>query len=69
MKFLFRATLHRAFGLWSAVSVLKFIEVTSNKDRTLDEPVDIDILFLKGKHGDGLPFDGPRKPVKTPNFI
>lgn len=47
------------------MSSLNFIEVTSNKNNKLNEPVDINILFLKGKHGDGLPFDGPCKLLKN----
>ncbi|KAM9307127.1 stromelysin-3-like [Pholidichthys leucotaenia] len=41
-----------AFGVWSAVTPLRFREVT-------DEKADILIDFTRYWHGDSLPFDGP----------
>uniref|UniRef100_H3CNS4 Matrix metallopeptidase 11 n=1 Tax=Tetraodon nigroviridis TaxID=99883 RepID=H3CNS4_TETNG len=44
--------LQEAFGVWSAVSPLRFREVTSDQ-------ADIIIDFNRYWHGDSLPFDGP----------
>ncbi|XP_056874146.1 stromelysin-3-like [Takifugu flavidus] len=44
--------LQEAFGVWSAVTPLRFHEVTSDK-------ADIIIDFNRYWHGDNLPFDGP----------
>jgi hypothetical protein len=68
----FRHTLHRAFNLWASASSLMFIELpVGHKWKP-----DITVAFLKGKHGDNLPFDGPgmiknlilgsRLPLPTP---
>ncbi|ETN76266.1 Matrixin [Necator americanus] len=46
-----RATLHRAFQEWSAVSNVRFEEVA-------DKSADIVIGFERGKHQDDFPFDG-----------
>ncbi|MFH4980482.1 hypothetical protein AB6A40_007191 [Gnathostoma spinigerum] len=54
-RFIIRNTLHRAFSLWQSVAALNFVEVPD----TMEIPVDIEILFAKGGHGDGIPFDGP----------
>ncbi|CAD5220575.1 unnamed protein product [Bursaphelenchus xylophilus] len=54
-RFIIRSTLHRAFSAWSSVSSLKFIELTSEQKGIAD----LSISFLKGRHGDELPFDGP----------
>uniref|UniRef100_A0A914YZ99 Peptidase metallopeptidase domain-containing protein n=1 Tax=Panagrolaimus superbus TaxID=310955 RepID=A0A914YZ99_9BILA len=53
-KFLIRNTLHRAFNLWASVSSLEFVELPEGHRW---EP-DISIAFVKGKHGDNMPFDG-----------
>jgi hypothetical protein len=55
--------------MWASVCSLKFEEVNPNHNNTKSDgsveneqlpiPIDIDILFVRGKHGDGLPFDGP----------
>lgn len=53
--------------MWAEVSSLQFMELKDSMDTTNNNndehsqhiPTDIDILFVKGKHGDGLPFDGP----------
>uniref|UniRef100_A0A915DZ87 Peptidase metallopeptidase domain-containing protein n=1 Tax=Ditylenchus dipsaci TaxID=166011 RepID=A0A915DZ87_9BILA len=60
-RFIIRSTLHRAFDVWASVSSLHFSEVQpdSINETSASLPVDIDILFVRGKHGDGLPFDGP----------
>ncbi|XP_045923115.1 stromelysin-3-like [Micropterus dolomieu] len=47
-----RDVLQEAFGVWSAVTPLRFQEVTSEK-------ADIIIDFNRYWHGDNLPFDGP----------
>lgn len=52
---LFRNTLHRAFVNWAEVSSLRFIEVPVESKIQAD----LNISFLKGKHNDRLPFDGP----------
>jgi hypothetical protein len=46
------AALLQAFTKWSDVSPLRFTNVTA------DQPVDIDIQFVTGDHGDGTIFDG-----------
>ncbi|KAI1717131.1 matrixin domain-containing protein [Ditylenchus destructor] len=66
-RYIIRSTLHRAFDVWAEVSSLQFMELKDSMDTTNNNndehsqhiPTDIDILFVKGKHGDGLPFDGP----------
>ncbi|XP_044752543.1 macrophage metalloelastase-like [Coccinella septempunctata] len=45
---------HKAFNLWSNHSELTF-EACKNSSRI----VDIDIAFVKGKHGDDTSFEGP----------
>ncbi|XP_035523301.1 stromelysin-3-like [Morone saxatilis] len=47
-----RHVLQEAFGVWSAVTPLRFREVTAEK-------ADIIIDFNRYWHGDSLPFDGP----------
>lgn len=42
----------QAFALWSAPTGLTFTK------RVGTEPVDIEIFFATGEHGDGVPFDG-----------
>ncbi|CAD5214646.1 unnamed protein product [Bursaphelenchus okinawaensis] len=54
-KFIIRMTLHRAFSTWSSVSSLKFLEISSDQSAVAD----LSISFLRGRHGDELPFDGP----------
>ena len=46
-----KRVLRRAFDVWESQSPLKFIFKPRGK-------VDIQILFAKGAHGDGEPFDG-----------
>lgn len=55
--FIIRHTLHRAFINWSEVSSLRFIELPIETKI----PSDITISFVRGQHGDKLPFDGPGK--------
>ncbi|KAK6743216.1 hypothetical protein RB195_010463 [Necator americanus] len=50
-EYVVRATLHRAFQEWSAVSNVRFEEVA-------DKSADIVIGFERGKHQDDFPFDG-----------
>lgn len=52
---LFRNTLHRAFNLWASVSSLNFQELPDLHNTEAN----INIAFLKRKHGDNMPFDGP----------
>lgn len=40
---------------WAEVSSLRFVEIPVETNI----PADINISFLKGAHGDRLPFDGP----------
>ncbi|XP_026152415.1 stromelysin-3-like [Mastacembelus armatus] len=47
-----RLVFHEALGVWSAVTPLRFREVTKEK-------ADIIIDFNRYWHGDNLPFDGP----------
>uniref|UniRef100_A0A3Q0QWV1 Matrix metallopeptidase 11 n=1 Tax=Amphilophus citrinellus TaxID=61819 RepID=A0A3Q0QWV1_AMPCI len=47
-----RSVFQEAFGVWGAVTPLRFREVTSEK-------ADIIIDFNRYWHGDSLPFDGP----------
>ncbi|XP_071322588.1 stromelysin-3-like [Trachinotus anak] len=47
-----RRVFQEAFGVWSAVTPLRFREVTTDK-------ADIIIDFNRYWHGDSLPFDGP----------
>uniref|UniRef100_A0A914C5C2 Peptidase metallopeptidase domain-containing protein n=1 Tax=Acrobeloides nanus TaxID=290746 RepID=A0A914C5C2_9BILA len=54
-RFIIRHTLHRAFNLWASASSLMFIELPVGHQWKPD----ITVAFLKGKHGDNLPFDGP----------
>uniref|UniRef100_A0A7E4WC81 ZnMc domain-containing protein n=1 Tax=Panagrellus redivivus TaxID=6233 RepID=A0A7E4WC81_PANRE len=54
-RFIIRNTLHRAFNLWASVSSLKFVEIPEGHQQW--QP-DINIAFVKGKHGDSMPFDG-----------
>lgn len=46
--------IRKAFKFWSDVTPLTFAEVSPKS-----MPVDIDINFARGDHGDGSPFDGP----------
>uniref|UniRef100_A0A1I8A8D0 ZnMc domain-containing protein n=1 Tax=Steinernema glaseri TaxID=37863 RepID=A0A1I8A8D0_9BILA len=55
-RFIVRNTLHRAFALWASASPLRFIEIPEAQSWRAD----INIIFVKGRHGDSLPFDGPR---------
>uniref|UniRef100_A0AC34REE7 Peptidase metallopeptidase domain-containing protein n=1 Tax=Panagrolaimus sp. JU765 TaxID=591449 RepID=A0AC34REE7_9BILA len=54
-KFIIRNTLHRAFNLWASVSSLNFQELPDLHNTEAN----INIAFLKRKHGDNMPFDGP----------
>ncbi|TKR68427.1 hypothetical protein L596_024416 [Steinernema carpocapsae] len=54
-RFIIRNTLHRAFDLWASVSALRFVEIPADQSW---QP-DINVAFVKGRHGDSLPFDGP----------
>lgn len=47
----FRIVMKIAFEVWSAVTLLKFTEVSGNGN--------IKINFVRGEHGDGYSFDGP----------
>ncbi len=58
----------RAFELWGTVSELKFEQIRDRSsrfgtffgvDQSLNKPVDIEIKFETGYHGDSEPFDGP----------
>ena len=58
----------RAFDLWGSVSQLKFEQIRDQNsrfgsffgvDQSLNKPVDIEIKFETGYHGDSEPFDGP----------
>ena len=58
----------RAFELWGSVSQLKFEQIRDQNsrfgtffgvDQSLNKPVDIEIKFETGYHGDSEPFDGP----------
>ncbi|XP_076350925.1 collagenase 3-like [Tachypleus tridentatus] len=46
--------IEKAFKIWSDATSLKFIPKKSGR-------VHIDIMFERGEHGDGDPFDGPGK--------
>ncbi|GAB0099049.1 Matrix metalloproteinase-2 [Sergentomyia squamirostris] len=46
-----RRVLHEALSVWARNSKLTFREMNSNK-------ADIQVLFARGKHGDGYDFDG-----------
>ena len=46
-----KRVLRRAFDVWETQSPLKFVYKPRGK-------ADIEILFAKGAHGDGEPFDG-----------
>ncbi|KAI0228015.1 Matrix metalloproteinase-20 [Lamellibrachia satsuma] len=47
------AEIRRALNVWASVTPLTFTQKDSGK-------VDIEIKFVRGEHGDGNPFDGPR---------
>ncbi|KAK0417576.1 hypothetical protein QR680_013090 [Steinernema hermaphroditum] len=55
-RFIVRNTLHRAFDLWASACPLRFIEIPEEQTWQAD----INVAFVKGRHGDSLPFDGPR---------
>ena len=46
------SNIRKAFDMWQQVSGLSFSESSADS-------ADIQILFAKGEHGDGNPFDGP----------
>lgn len=46
----------RAMAEWSRVVLVNFTKGTK-----VDQPRQVDVLFARGEHGDGYPFDGPGK--------
>ncbi|KAI3407710.1 hypothetical protein GPALN_014363 [Globodera pallida] len=54
-QFVIRNTLHRAFNLWEEASKLIIFSELIKRE----EGADLNIRFLRGNHGDDMPFDGP----------
>lgn len=52
----FREAIKRAFDAWSDVVPLEFVEARSPEERA-----DIKIKFVRGEHGDMMPFDNKGK--------
>jgi hypothetical protein len=50
-----RSEILRALGEWA-----KYTKIAFSAASTGGAPKSIDVLFAKGQHGDGYPFDGPR---------